>query len=84
MRDLPLKEKLLLAFLIWLAVYPSVLGMNYLLRALDLDLPLPLTVLLTTVFTVPLLEFVLIPRIKDVVAKAEDAFGLGGDVKGRG
>ena len=84
MRNLPLREKLLLAFLIWLAVYPSVLGMNYVLRAMERDLPLPLSVLLTTLFTVPLLEFVLIPRIKDGMAKAEDAFGLDGNIRGEG
>ena len=79
---MPLKERAMLAVFIWLAVYPSVLGMNYLLQALSLtELPLPVSVFATTIFTVPLLEFVLIPRIKSWLGRAEKALGLEGDLK---
>jgi antibiotic biosynthesis monooxygenase (ABM) superfamily enzyme len=76
------RERLTFAFLVWLSVYPSVLGMNYLLEAVGLgDLPLPVTVLLTTAVTVPLIEFVVIPRVKKGVAKAEERAGIEGGLR---
>ena len=85
MNGLPLKEKLLFAGLLWLAVYPAVLGANLLLRAIGQgELPLPVSVFLTTLATVPILEFVMIPKIKALVSKAEDAFDWDGDIQDRG
>lgn len=72
----------MLAGLIWLAVYPSVLGMNYVLEGIGLgDLPLPVSVFATTIFTVPLLEFVLIPKIKQGLGQAEKAVGADGELR---
>ena len=79
---MPLRERAVLAGLIWLAVYPSVLGMNYVLDTAGLgDLPLPLSVFATTIFTVPLLEFVLIPRIKRWLGEAEARMDVDGELR---
>ena len=82
MSGLTFKEQLAFAGLIWLAVYPAVLSMNYALRAVGLgDLPLPAAVFLTTIATVPILKFVIIPKIKDVMAKAERKLGVDGGMR---
>ena len=76
------RERCLVAFLVWLGVYPAVLVMNYLLRWAGLaDLPLPVTVLLTTIVTVPIIEFVVVPPVKTIIAKAEAKAGIDGGLR---
>ena len=76
------RERCLVALLVWLGVYPAVLGMNYLLEAVGLaDLSLPLKVLLTTAVTVPIIEFVVVPPVKKVIAKAEEKVGIEGGLR---
>lgn len=76
------RERLIVALLVWLGVYPAVLAMNYLLRWLGLDdLPLPVTVLMTTAVTVPIIEFVVVPPVKSVIAKAEKRAGIEGGLR---
>ncbi|MBB4658489.1 antibiotic biosynthesis monooxygenase (ABM) superfamily enzyme [Parvularcula dongshanensis] len=77
-----LAERSIVAFLIWIAVYPSVLLANYALHALGFtQLPLPVSVLLTTMITVPVLEFGAIPVIKKIVAKGEERLGVDGELR---
>ena len=72
----------MVAFLVWLGVYPAVLLMNYVLRWLGLvDLPTPVTVLLTTIVTVPIIEFVVVPPVKAIIAKAEARAGIDGGLR---
>lgn len=76
------RERCMVALLVWLGVYPAVLAMNYLLKWVMLDsLPLPVTVLLTTMVTVPIIEFVVVPRVKNILAKAEEKAGIEGGLR---
>ena len=76
------RERLLVAILVWLGVYPAVLLMNYVLKWFGLDdLPLPVTVLLTTAVTVPIIEFVVVPPVKSILAKAEKKAGIEGGLR---
>jgi len=51
------------AFIVWLAVFPTVNVFLVLLSLLPFELPRILTVLFTTGFTVPLSVYILIPRL---------------------
>jgi antibiotic biosynthesis monooxygenase (ABM) superfamily enzyme len=48
-----------------------VLGTNYGIDALALELPLWLEILVSTALTVPLISYVAVPHLKTVIAKAE-------------
>lgn len=77
-----LRERLAVAALVWLGVYPAVLGMNYLLPVFGLaDLPLPIKVALTTAVTVPIIEFLVVPPVKKIVAKAEAKADIEGSLR---
>ena len=64
------KETTIQLFLVWLAVYPSVLAFTYGMRWLGLALPLPLEILISTALTVPLITFVAQPVIERRMARA--------------
>lgn len=82
MAQLKRREHAALAFTVWIVVYPSVLAANYVLRWLSLtELPLPVSVFLTTIFTVPLLSIVVIPKLKGALAKAEACLGVSGGLR---
>lgn len=76
------RERLAVAALVWLGVYPAVLGMNYLLPTLGLDgLPLPVKVAMTTAVTVPIIEFLVVPPVKKIIAKAEREADIEGGLR---
>ena len=76
------RERLVVAALVWLGVYPAVLAMNYLLRAVGLDgLALPVKVALTTAVTVPIIEFLVVPQVKKIVARAEREADIDGGLR---
>lgn len=64
------KERSWLMLGIWLALYPSVTVLTYLTE--PLEWPLFVKTLATTCLTVPLITFLIVPRVKKLIAKAED------------
>lgn len=78
---MPIKERLLFAFFIWLGVYPVVLLMSWLIGAVGFDPPLPIRILITTIFTVPTIEFVVLQRAKRLAAKTEKEIGMDGELR---
>ena len=67
-----IKERLLELLGIWLAVYPSVLLMSYVLQWLGLGWPMWLEIMFSTALTVPLISFVAVPKVRAAIAAAED------------
>jgi antibiotic biosynthesis monooxygenase (ABM) superfamily enzyme len=80
----PLKERLLLAFFIWLGVYPSVLLMSWLVGQVSVDPPLPVKVFFTTIVTVPTIEFLFLKRAKRITAEVEKELGIDGELREEG
>ncbi len=66
------KERLLELFGIWLAVYPSVLLMSYLIGWLGLGWPMWAEIMVSTALTVPLISFVAVPKVRGAIAAAEN------------
>jgi antibiotic biosynthesis monooxygenase (ABM) superfamily enzyme len=66
------KERLLELLGIWLAVYPSVLLMSYVLEWLGLGWPIWAEIMVSTALTVPLISFVAVPKVRGAIAAAED------------
>ena len=54
---------------VWLAVYPVVTAMSYLTAGLEV--PTFLGTFLTTILTVPLITFVVVPYAKSLISKAD-------------
>ncbi|MEM9190155.1 MAG: hypothetical protein AAGF12_13305 [Myxococcota bacterium] len=54
-----------LALIVWVAIYPTITAVNWLFGDLLAELPLPLRTLVLTAFLVPLMVYVLIPRLQD-------------------
>lgn len=52
-----------MVLLTWLAIYPQVLLLSWLLRQLPLSLPPPVFILITTGIAVPMLGYVIMPRL---------------------
>lgn len=52
-----------MVLLTWLAIYPQVLLLSWLLRQLPLSLPPPVFIFITTGIAVPMLGYVLMPRL---------------------
>ena len=61
-------EKWKLSFMIWIAVYPSVLVLTYMFDILGIDWPKWAKLIVTTAFTVPFIEFVVTPIAQRAVA----------------
>jgi len=66
------KESLALTFMIWICVYPCVLLISYSFEWLGIDWPKWAVILVSTACTVPLIEFIVTPRVEKVVATARD------------
>lgn len=64
------KERFYLMVGVWLAIYPSVTALTYLTE--PAPWPLFAKTLLTTLLTVPLITFVVVPWVKKLIAKVED------------
>ena len=66
------KENAVLQFLIWCAVYPSVLVFSYGLEWLAPDLPKWLSILISTSMSVPFIGLVAAPYMQKIMASAQD------------
>jgi len=64
------KERTYLMAGVWLAIFPSVTALSYLVE--PTDWPLWVKTLVTTALTVPLITFVVVPQVKKLIAAAED------------
>lgn len=62
-------ESLIQAALIWACVYPSVLVFGYGIDALAPDLPRWIVVLISTLFTVSIISFVVTPGVEKLIAR---------------
>lgn len=66
------RESLALVALIWSGVFPSVLVITYAFQWLEIDAPTWARVMVSTLFTVPFIEFVILPRVQRLIAAARD------------
>jgi antibiotic biosynthesis monooxygenase (ABM) superfamily enzyme len=66
------RESLALVALIWAGVFPSVLLITYAFEWFDIDAPTWVRVMVSTLFTVPFIEFVILPRVERLIAAARD------------
>ena len=66
------RDKLLLVGLIWLCVFPAVLLVTYAFDWLSIQAPTWARVMISTAFTVPVIEFIVVPRVERAVADARD------------
>ena len=57
------------AFLVWLAIYPLVTLLFYLLGDILLLVPLPLRTLVLTLIAVPLMSYLILPFYQKLFAK---------------
>ena len=55
------------AIMVWLAIYPAITLLTYLIGDLIKNLPLPLKTLIMTGILVPLMVFVLLPLLRKVM-----------------
>ena len=62
-------EGLIQAALVWAFVYPSVLGFSYGLDALAPELPRWVVILVSTVFTVSIISFLVTPGVERLIAR---------------
>ncbi|CTQ48471.1 hypothetical protein [Jannaschia donghaensis] len=67
--DNPTRHRLMLMGLVWLSVYPVVTIGSYLLG--PFELPLFIETFLTTMCSVPLITFLVVPNAKALIAKAD-------------
>jgi antibiotic biosynthesis monooxygenase (ABM) superfamily enzyme len=63
------RHKAMLAVLVWFAVYPIVTISTYLLP--DLGMPTWLRTFFTTLLTVPIITFVVVPNAKALISRAD-------------
>jgi antibiotic biosynthesis monooxygenase (ABM) superfamily enzyme len=66
-------ERLKATVIVWLAVYPSVLLIIWLVGDSTQDWPMPLRVLAATLMIVPIVTNVSQPAVRTIVAKIEKA-----------
>lgn len=55
------------AIMVWLAIYPAITFLTYLIGDLIRDLPLPIKTLIMTGILVPLMVFVLLPLLRKLM-----------------
>ncbi len=55
------------AIMVWLAIYPAITLLTYLIGDLIKNLPLPLKTLIMTGILVPLMVFVLLPLLRKLM-----------------
>lgn len=63
------RHRAMLMGLIWLSVYPLVTGMTYLTA--PLDLPTFVQTFVSTLASVPLITFLVVPNAKALIARAD-------------
>jgi len=63
------RNRFLLMGLVWLAVYPTVTLLSYLTS--DLDVPTFVRTFLTTILTVPLISYLVVPNAKSLISRAD-------------
>ena len=63
------RHRLMLMALVWLAVYPTVTLLTYLTGGLEV--PTWVRTFLTTILTVPIITYLVVPNAKSVIAKAD-------------
>ncbi|WP_299815188.1 hypothetical protein [uncultured Jannaschia sp.] len=63
------RHRILMLILIWLAVYPTVTLLTYLTSGLDV--PTFVRTFLTTLLTVPVITFLVVPNAKALISKAD-------------
>ncbi len=66
---MPKIPKWKLAILIWIAIYPTITILFYVLGPYLMPLPIPLRTLCFTLILVPLMVFVLIPTLMKLFSK---------------
>jgi antibiotic biosynthesis monooxygenase (ABM) superfamily enzyme len=64
------RHRLMMMTLIWLAVYPTVTLLTYLTADLD-HLPTWVRTFLTTILTVPIITFLVVPNAKSIIKRAD-------------
>ena len=63
------RESLIQAALVWACVYPSVLAFSYGSNAVAPDLPRWLVILVSTLFTVSIISFLVTPGVERLLAR---------------
>lgn len=63
------KDRLRLMLGVWLGVYPAVLVLSYALE--PLDLPLYASIFISTLVTIPLITYVVVPMSKQAIAQVD-------------
>lgn len=66
------KEQAAMIFGVWAFVYASVLGFDFLLAYLGIELEFWLETLISTFLTVPFITYVAVPWVKRLIARAEN------------
>jgi antibiotic biosynthesis monooxygenase (ABM) superfamily enzyme len=57
------------AIIVWIAIYPSITLVQFLIGDSLLELPIPIRSLILTLILVPLMVFVLLPLLRKVLNK---------------
>ncbi len=63
------RHEIMMLVLIWLAVYPAVTLLTYLTS--DLDVPTFVRTFLTTLLTVPIITFLMVPNAKALISRTD-------------
>ena len=63
------RHRKMLAVGVWLAVYPTVTLCTYLTS--ELDVPTYVRTFITTILTVPLITYLVVPNAKDAIARLD-------------
>lgn len=63
------RHRVILMGIVWLCVYPTVTALTYLTSGLEA--PTFVRTFLTTVLTVPLITYLVVPNAKTIIAKAD-------------
>jgi antibiotic biosynthesis monooxygenase (ABM) superfamily enzyme len=64
------RHRLMMLGLVWLAVYPAVTILTYMTAGLD-HLPTWVRTFLTTILTVPLITYLVVPNAKSLIKRAD-------------
>jgi antibiotic biosynthesis monooxygenase (ABM) superfamily enzyme len=64
------RHRLMLMILVWLAVYPTVTVLTYMTAGLD-HLPTWARTFLTTILTVPIITYLVVPNAKTLIKRVD-------------